>query len=184
MKRIIGLVLTVALAISLAFSLSSCGDGMKDYTELGLNFKLPEDFRKFTVQGASLHYSTPDVTFEVQYMPKTDFDDVELGYYINFDMTVQEYADFLIKENGWTDSEKTEQYTYDESRNAASFYIFWTPDIEEFPYSYYHFTILKNSYAFYVVMFSCEEEKYPEYKDKIAAWSSYVSLVEIPEAAQ
>ena len=179
MKKIIGLIVLTAIMLSLALTLTSCGGGMKDYTELGLNFTLPKDFRKFTVQNADLHYSTIDATFEVQYMPKTDFEDVELGYYIDFDMTVQEYADFLIKENGWTDPDKTEQYVYDEARDAASFYFFWTPDPEEFPYSYYYFTILKSSYAFYAVMFTCEEEKYPEYNEKFIAWSSYLSLVPI-----
>ncbi len=183
MKKIIGMVLVMALALSLVFSLSSCGGGMKQYTELGLNFKLPKDFRKFTVQGADLHYSTPDVTFEVQYMPKSEFEDVEMGYYISFDMSVKEYTEFLITENGWTDSTKTEQYVYDETRDAASFYVFWTPDIEEFPYTYYYFTIMKSSYAFYAIMFSCEEEKYPEYNEKFIAWSNYLSLVEVPETA-
>ena len=181
MKRIIGIILVMALAFSLAISLTACGDGMTDYTELGLNFSLPDDFRKFTVQGATLHYSTPDVTFEVQYMPKTDFEDEELGYYISFDMTVKEYAEFLINENGWADPDKTEQYVYDEARDAVSFYIFWTPDPEEFPWSYYYFTILKSSYAFYAVMFTCEEEKYPEYSDKFVAWSNMLSLVPIEE---
>lgn len=181
MKKIIGLILSFALVLSLALTLTSCGDGMKEYTELGLNFKLPKDFRKLTVQGADLHYSTPDASFELQYMPKSEFEDAEMGYYISFDMTVKEYAEFLINENGWADSEKTEQYVYDEARDAASFYFFWTPDIEEFPYSYYYFTIMKSSYAFYVVMFSCEEEKYPEYSEKFVAWSNYLSLVENPQ---
>ncbi len=181
MKRIIGFILTVALALCVGVSLTSCGDGMKEYTELGLNFTLPEDFRKLTVQNADIHYSTPDVTFEVQYMPKSEFEDEEMEYYISFDMTVKEYAEFLINENGWTDSEKTEQYVYDEARDAASFYVFWTPDLEAFPYTYYYFTIMKSSHAFYAVMFYCEEEKYPEYNEKFIAWSSYLSLVEIPE---
>ena len=180
MKKIIGCILTLSLAFLLVFSLSSCEKktGSNDYSELGINFHLPDDFRKFTVASADIHYSTPDVTFEVQYMPKTDFEDVEMGYYISFDMTVKEYTEFLIEENGWENPDKTEQYTYDEKRDAASFSIFWTPDPDEFPYSYYYFTVMKSESAFYVAMFSCEEEKYPEYSEKFVAWSDYLSLVE------
>ena len=181
MKKITGLILTLALVMTLIFSLSSCDKKgeLVDYSELGINFRLPEEFRKFTVATADIHYSTPDVTFEVQYMPKEDFDDIEMGYYIPFDMTVKEYTEFLISENGWTDPDKTEQYTYDEKRDSTSFTIFWTPDPNEYDWEYYYFTIMKNEYAFYVAMFLCKEEKYPDYSEKFVEWSSYLNLVAV-----
>ena len=178
MKKIIGCVLTIAVMLGVLFAFSSCDKKGKllDYSELGMNFRLPEEFRKFTVGTADIHYSTPDVTFEIQYMPKEEFEDIEMGYYFPFEMTVKEYTEFLIDENGWADPEKTEQYTYDEARNSTSFYLFWTPDPNEFPWSYYYFTVMKNEYAFYVAMFMCEEEKYPDYSEKFVEWSSYISL--------
>ena len=80
MKRIIGTILFGALLLGLLFSLAACGStGYENYTEMGLNFRLPDNFRKLTVQGADIHYSTPDVTFEVQVMPKSEFEDSEIG---------------------------------------------------------------------------------------------------------
>ena len=146
------------------------------HEELGLKFYLPEEFRKFNTVTADIHYSTPDVRFQVQYMPKTDFEDVEMGYYISFDMTVKEYTEFLINENGWADPEKNEQYTYDEARNATEFSFFWSPDPDDIPYSYYRITIMKNETAFYVVMFLCDEDKYSEYNDMIEDLSELLSI--------
>ncbi len=179
MKKIIGIILTLSLAATLVFSLSACKKnqtGLVEHSELGLNFMLPNEFRKFTVQTADIHYSTPEAKFEVQYMPKTDFEDIEMGYYISFDMTVKEYTEFLIEENGWADPEKTEQYTYDEARDATNFSFFWSPDRNLFPYEYYYFTVMKNEYAFYVAMFSCEQDLYPNYNEKFEEWSRHLSL--------
>ena len=165
------------MALCLVFTLASCDNGhYKNYSELGLSFRLPKEFRKLNTGTADIHYSTPDVKFEVQYMPKTDFEDIEMGYYISFNMTVKEYTEFLINENGWADPEKTEQYTYDEARDATGFSFFWTPDPSEFPYSYYRMTIMKSDTAFYGILFTCEQDKYEEYNEAFEEWSSYLKL--------
>ena len=165
------------MALCLVFTLASCDNGhYKNYSELGLSFRLPKEFRKLNTGTADIHYSTPDVKFEVQYMPKTDFEDIEMGYYISFNMTVKEYTEFLINENGWADPEKNEQYTYDEARNATEFSFFWSPDPDDIPYSYYRITIMKNETAFYVVMFLCDEDKYSEYNDMIEDLSELLSI--------
>jgi hypothetical protein len=146
---------------------------------MGLNFRLPSEFRKFNVSGADILYSTPDVDFEVQVMSKEKFesDSVEDGGLgLNFNMTVREYTEFLMDLNEWCDPSKEEQYRYDETRDAATFYIFWTPDLELFPYSYYYFTVMKSEVAFYVTIFTCLEEKYPEYEEKFRAWSTYINI--------
>ena len=171
MKRIISCILFIALLATLAFSLSACDSaGYREYTEYGMKFRIPKDFRKLTLQGVDVHYSTPDASFEIQVLPKSEFEDEEMGYYIDFDMTVKEYTEFFIKENGWGC-----EYTYDEARDMTTFYFFWTPT-EDIPYSYYYVTIMKNENAFYIVMMSCLEEDYPNYEEKFRAWNSYLSL--------
>ena len=146
------------------------------YEELGLKFYLPNEFRKYASSVADIYYKTSDATFEVQYMPKEEFDDVEMGYVIPFNMTVKEYTDFLISENGWTDPDKTEQYTYDEKRDSTSFTTFWTPDPEEYPWEYYYVTVMKNEKAFYVVFFICDEYKYMDYSDMFESLSERLSI--------
>ena len=172
MKKILSTILLLSIALLLVFSLAACEEtGYKNYTELGLKFRLPKDFRKFYLQNIDIHYSTPDANFEVQVLPKSEFEDVEMGYYISFDMTVKEYTEFFIKENEW----KCE-YTYDETRDATNFYVFWTPS-EDFEYTYYYITIMKSENAFYIIMMSCVESNYPVYEEKFRAWSTYVELV-------
>ncbi len=180
MKKIVSCILFGALLLSLAFSLLACDEaGYKEYTEYGISFRLPKDFRKITVQSADIHYSTPDATFEVQYIPKGQFESSSSedgGLGMDFNMTVREYTEFLIDANGWADETKEEQYKYDETRGATTFHFFWTPDIEKFPYSYYYITIMKSETAFYVAMFTCLEEHYPDYEEKFRAWSTYVNI--------
>ena len=173
MKKIIGSVLIFSLVLVLAFSLFACeNSGYVDYTEYGLSFRLPKEFRKLTVQGVDIHYSTLEADFEVQVLPKSEFEDEEMGYYIDFDMTVKEYTEFFIEENEWGC-----EYTYDEVRDATNFYFFWTPT-EEIPYSYYYMTVMKSDVAFYIIIMSCVEEDYPNYEAKFRAWSTYLSVVE------
>jgi len=170
MKKIISSLIFIALLFSLALSLVACSEGMVEYYEAGLHFKLPKNFRKLTLQGIDFHYSTPEASFEIQILPKSEFEDVEMGYYIDFDMTVKEYTEFFIKENKWEC-----EYTYDETRDATTFFFFWSPE-EDGTYTYYYITIMKNSNAFYIILMSCLEKDYPTYADAFRVWNSYITL--------
>ncbi|MBQ7333235.1 MAG: hypothetical protein IJW38_02680 [Clostridia bacterium] len=180
MKKIISCILFGALLVSLAFSLLAC-DGVGEYSEYGINFRLPKDFKKVNVQSLDIRYSASDATFDVQYIPKSQFESSNSedgGLGMDFNMTVKEYTEFLIEWNGWSREDEDSQYEYDEKRNATTFYFCWTPDAEKLPNSYYYVTVMKSETAFYVAMFYCLEENSAIYEEKFKDWSAYLSLVE------
>ena len=172
MKKIVASLVFFALIVSLAFSLCACGDDYKEYNEVGLKFRLPKDFQKISVPYADLEYTSGEADFLVQIMPKTEFEDEEMGYYIRFDMTVEEYAQFFINVNGW----KCE-YTYDEARNVATFDCLWGPEEDPSVEPQYHFAaVLKSEEAFYIVVMVCSEELQSKYSESFREWSSYLEL--------
>lgn len=174
MKKIIGAILIFATLIGALFTLNSCEkSGYKDYNEAGLHFRIPSDFRKFTIFGYDLHYSTPEAKFEVKILSKADIEDIELGYYISFNWSVKDYTEFLIKENQWQC-----QYEYDEARDVTTFFLLYAPPAESeelAEYEYLYVTVLKNDVAFYIVVMSCEEELVSKYESKFKTWSTYLS---------
>ncbi len=169
--------LTVIFA--LAINLTSCDDdapyedeyGFIHYLDYNLKFRLPNYFRKRSVQGMEIMYSTTGATFEVQVMPEEEILDPEYQYEFDFDITVEEYAEFFIDENGWSC-----EYKYDPERNTANMTFFWTPS-EEIGYGYYNITILKNENALFCAVFSCSESEYENYGPLFREWASYLEVV-------
>ncbi len=171
-KKAIYALLMLALLSSLIFALSSCGgDGFQGYYEYGLKYRLPDYFRKRNIQGTEIYYSTPGASFEVEIMSRTEIDADDSGYEFDFTISVEEYTKFFISENEWGCD-----YEYDEERNISSFYIFWAPVEDE--YKYYYFTILKSNDALYVVIMSCDEDKYENYEPLFREWGSYLEAVD------
>jgi len=180
MKKLISLVLALAMLLASVALLASCDDeaapdgatqnkdGTISYDALGLKFRLPDYFRKRTYDYYELAYATPGATFLVNVMYKEEIEDEEMGYQFDFDITVEEYVKLLIELNEYECS-----YVYDAERDVASFYLFYSLDDVEYDYEYY--TVLKNEGALYVVLMYCAEADYENYEPLFRLWSSYLS---------
>ncbi len=188
MKRILTLFIAVIFCMGLSAGLVSCADPSDDdfvgsdgkgfiyYAESGLKFRLPDYFRKRNEQYTDIVFTTPEARFQVQIMPKTDFEDPNFDFDFDFSITVPEYTEFLINLNGWNATGEC-KYEYDEEKNTASFFVFWRPTPEE-EYSYYYFNILKSENAIYCVTMICEESNYENYEPLFREWSTYIKLIE------
>ena len=179
MKKIIGALLLISILLCSVLALSACGeeyddngkknkDGTVSYEAFGLKFRLPDYFRKTKIYGYSISYYTPDATFDVHIITKEEVEDVENEYEFTFDITVEEYVQFLIDINDYECS-----YSYDEKYDTASFYLFYSQDNITYYYEYY--TILKNESSIYIILMMCEEELYENYEPLFRLWASYLS---------
>lgn len=171
LKKPLSLALALAVVLSLLLCLASCNDdGFKNYTEYGISFRLPDYFRKKTIEYYEICYATPGATFLVQVMPKSEIEDEEMGYKFDFSISVEDYTKFFIAENGYTGAE----YVYDAERNVASFFILYSDDDVDYTYEYY--TILKSESSLYVCVMYCAESDVDNYESLFKLWGSWLSV--------
>jgi hypothetical protein len=176
MKRIIGILLILTMLTGVAFSLASCNeDGFEDYEVGGLKFRLPDYFRHRKVSFADVYYSTPEAVFEAQIWTKEEIADEELQFEFDFSITVEELMQFLIEKNGYAESQDYVPYVYDAERDVATFFFFYTDDLDD-EYQYNHLTVLKNDNAIYVVRMLCYESSYERFKPMFDALSMNLSV--------
>lgn len=179
MKKIIGILLLISVLVSSCVMLSSCGeeypdngkknkDGTVTYNAYGLRFRLPDYFRKTKIPDYEIKYYTNDVSFYVDVITKEEIEDIENEFDFTFDITVEEFVQYIIDFN---DFECT--YTYDEKYDTASFYFYYSQDDDI--YEYIYCTVLKNESAIYMVQMVCKEEDYDNYEPLFRLWASYLS---------
>ncbi len=178
MKKIIGLILLISVVLTSAVALSACGeeypdggkknkDGTVTYNAYGIEFRLPDYFRKMAFQGYEMWYYTPGASVYFQVISKSEIEDPENEFEFDFDITVEEYVQLLIEMNDYEC-----EYTYDADSDTASFYLFYSMD--DITYEYEYYTILKNESALYIVLMVCAEEDYENYEPLFRLWASYL----------
>ena len=168
MKRILRNVFCVILAVSMIFCASSCGDsdGMKRYSENGLNFALPKYLERLSVTYADLAYGNTDMGLEVLFYFLSS-ESLLTELYLQKDCTVQEYAEWFVNVNGYQDVNEV----YDvENQTIVLEYIYEPEEI------YFCDYILRNEYALFHMTMSSNAEDRELYSPIFAEWRTYVSL--------
>ena len=175
MKRILSLLLLVALSLSLF----SCGggndddltrneDGLISYSESGLYFALPDEMTRRNVSYADVCYGDGDAQFFVFFYSR---DSLLTDCYMDKDSTVQQYAEWCIDFDMCT--ELTEEYDAEAKRIR---YTFVAED------TYYIAIVMRNYDSLIHVTMCCPYDMKATYEPKFDAWEKYVALM-YPDAA-
>lgn len=164
MKKILRNLLFVILIITTLFTAVSCGNGMKKYSESGLNFSLPKDMEKLSVNYADICYGNDDlVQFFVYFYSK---DQLLTDLALEKDATVKEYADLFVGRWGYTGVEES----YDEENKVIVLkYIYEEED------DYYCDYITRNDNALYHVTMCCDKELMEKYVPIFDEWMKHIS---------
>ena len=178
MKNVFKLVLTAVLVCSLMFSYVSCteesgpkvdADGFISYTDLGLNFRLPENMKQKNVQYAAIFFTDGKADFFVNVFENEVIRD---NWYLREGFTVSEYTDRFIVENNYKCD-----FEYDEEKNVATFGVHYPiyESSDEPPEYYYHYITQEGS-AVYIVIMSCPEEDFETYSPEFIKWQAFLSV--------
>lgn len=162
MKRIIASVLLVFVLVAC----TSCSqDKTVAYSESGLNFSLPSDMRKLSVDWADVCYGNSDNAMFFVYFYSASQLLTEL--YIPKDSTVKVYADWFVNANKYENVTES----YDEEGKLIVLTYVYEPEN-----TYYCDYITRNEYALYHVTMCCDADLAETYKPIFADWMSFISL--------
>ena len=164
MKKAITLILLAVILISAVSCKSNDSfnfevkDGEVGYHELGLYFKLPENFKKKNAYSEiEMFYTDGDASFFYNVYSGEAIKE-KLG--LDPDITVEDYTKKFIIFNALE-----MDYEYDEERDRTTFgYVYTYPDGETDPERYIYI-VMRGSAHLYVITMGCDEESYPKYKD-------------------
>ena len=167
-------ILCILLFSALAFSLIACSgddsslnaDGLIEYSESGLEFALPEEMTKRSVNYADVCYSDGTVEFFVYFYSR---DALLTELFLNKDTTVSEYADWFVNANSYEGVVRE----LDESGKKIEMHYVYEPDGEN---TFYNDIIMRNGDSLIHVTLSCPNEKIAEYESTFALWKKYVAL--------
>lgn len=155
--------LAIILLLSCAFTLFSCGDdengtesGTLQYYQYGLEFRLPENFELKKLKDIDATYSDGSIWFALN-----AFDEGEMLETLRLpsaDITVKEYTEYFLIQNPYT-----EDYEYDEERNAATFHYVYDYGTDKMENEYFSYLITRSEDYLYVVIVYCDEKDFEKY---------------------
>ena len=161
------------ILICLSVLLFSCGEGGSEsgFTEMsayGLSYRLPTYMYSKNVPYGDVNYTDGDAWFFFN-----AFGEVEMAedLMINVDTTVLEYTEDFLIFNPYTDD-----FDYDEERNAATFEYVYDYEDGETPKEYYRYLITRSEDCLYVVVLSCNESSIDKYKADFDAVMNSIRL--------
>lgn len=172
MKKLNKKISVILLALTLVFSLASCGDSneyFNEYNENGLNFTLPKYMKELEVKYADLAYGTLDesgLEFMIYFYSR---DELMSKLYMDMDTTVEKYADWFVQFNEYENVE----VEYDEE--ACSIVLRYVYENGAERYFFYDY-IVRNEYMLYHVTMSCNPEYRETYEPAFDDWASRISL--------
>jgi len=164
---------TVALLL-IGCVLVSCGEVVpRNFIQGGMSITLDSSFiRNTNVKGYSTEFRSSKATVYVlrEWFGLSTQDE---SFTLTSDMTLEQYADFVLKANGMEDNELTERgryifFVYEDIRN----------DVEHTN----HVCLYKTLDAFWMISFVCPSDSYEEQKLEIAEWASSVVFSKEVEA--
>lgn len=149
------------------FCFFSCGHEEEDsdfvtYYQYGISYKLPKNFELKRIPNTDLNYTDGEAKFFFNAFGEEEMTQ-DLG--ISTDMTVKSYTEFFLILNPYTDD-----YEYDEDRDASSFHYIYDYESDQMENEYYRYLITRNEDTLFVAVVSCDEsdvEKYSSVFDEI-----------------
>ena len=180
MKRIITLILVLAVAVCSVASLSACTNG--EYKKIGLSFYLPNDFEERTVRGCDYVSSNGEAEFTINahsYETLKSATDDSGNYKGAWPTDVYSYARKFCQENGIS----FDKYTFDKDKNVADVkFVFDYPEVDEegnaldIESEYCHYVVMDNGEAIYVISYSCRVSLMDTYKPLFDEWATKLVL--------
>ena len=166
-------ILSTLLLVALSLSLFACGggdetneDGLYLYSESGLEFALPPEMERMSVDSsyADVCYGDGSAEFFIFFYSRDALLEVLT---IDKDSTVKEYSDWMIDYSMCTELEES----YDEKNRyiEISFLV-------EDEGNYYIAIIMRNSESLIHVTMCCPIELRGEYEAEFALWKKYGAL--------
>ncbi len=156
MKKLLALILIAVSILSLFSCTDGDEDGMVKYSQYGLSYRLPEEFKAKKTQNADISYSDGEAWFYLNAFGNDEM--LELGL-PSTDITVEEYTEFFLILNPYN----TEDYEYDRERNASTFYYIYDYATDKMENEYYGYLITRNEETLFVVLLSCKEKDFGKY---------------------
>ena len=165
MKR---LALVVVALLLVSCVLVSCGEVVpRNFVQGGMSITLDSSFiRNTNVKGYSTEFRSSKATVYVlreRFGLSSDDESITL----TSDMTLEQYADYVLKANKKEDAELLERdryifFVYEDVRNNVEYTN--------------HVCLYKTLDAFWMISFVCPSDSYAERKAEIAEWSSSVEF--------
>lgn len=164
MKRIIALIISACALLTL-FSCSGkkvYEEKEKSFTSNGITIKLTEAFSEISQEGYTAVYDSSEAAV---FLLKENFTSFK-----NEDMSLEKYAGFVLESN----KDKAPTPISVEHGFSSFEYSFKN---EETGKTYKYLTALfEGSDAYWCVQFTCESEKYEEYKPYFISWAKTVAF--------
>jgi len=157
-------VLRTALALILLaaclLSLASCTE--REYSRLGISFKIPSSFKEKAVAGAKMAFGDDEA-----FIVFNKFDKAMLGGLGLSPDDVKGYTDYFLEK-----SELLCEPVYNASLTGASFsYVVEDPEDLQ-TYYYYYVVILKGTDCIWAVQMACYDALAYEYIPKFKSWEA------------
>jgi len=168
MKNALKKIILLMLALTLAFSFTSCDN---KYNESGLNFSLPDYMKELEVSEAyaDVAYGTlddRDLEFTVYFYASNE---LLTELLLDKESTVKQYADWFVERN---DYENVDEEYDEEGKRITLKYVYEDGNDRYFFYDY----ILRNEYMLYHVTMSCRPEDRETYESLFDEWASRITL--------
>ncbi len=162
-------VLVIALTVGALFAMSGCGKQKLVYkTEMGLNFAVPEDFKRTYSYGVDIEYSGDETAFFADLIQYS-------VYELEYGATVKACTEAII------DAMNLGGVTikYDSERNTAQFDT-WATDEDNLESYYNYITVLPSKNGIFVARYVCPgaEKAISKYASDFAEMASHLSVVD------
>ncbi len=168
MKKATKKLLALILMLVTLLTSVSCFDNMKEYSESGINFKLPKDMKQLDVEYADLCFGNTEGDKRAEFFIYIYAKQALLTQlFLPQDTTSEGYADWFVNVNEY---ENVERVSDTEKQLVIMEYVY---EPEE---TYYRDYIIRNDYTLYHVTMTCKAEDADYFDPIFDEWCSYIYL--------
>ena len=159
MKKVFIKAIALVILAALSLSLASCG--MKEYSRLGISFKIPSGYEEKAISGAKMAFGDDESFIVFNKYTAGELSAIGLG------LGVREYTERFLEQT----KIGVDDPTYNASETRAEFsYVVKDPDNDS-TYYYYYVLILKGDNCIWAVQMACYADLIYKYEDKFVDWA-------------